>query len=188
MGTTMSMGTYVGSSVLPGPTASPRTLQPQHCATHQTPEYTWAHLIFWRALSPVDVLAFHVSWDNPNGNVTNSDLELADRMIHCNFMADFITFGREPPLPRLTTPQNYVGSGKGLTLPLHHFPIYSDRAPSNSGFTATSLATNFWAVWTMSFTITRIDTETSLTAHSSPTWNQHAPRGWPSDCGTCEAH
>ena len=74
--------------VNPGPTAVPRTLQPQPRAVKPTPDTTGAHPIVWRATLPKDVSTSLVSWKNPDSQVTNSDLELDDIVIHHVCMTD----------------------------------------------------------------------------------------------------
>ena len=47
-----------------------------------------AHPIVWWALFSEDMSVSLVSWSNPTGMVTNSDIELAYRVIHHTYMED----------------------------------------------------------------------------------------------------
>ena len=63
-----------GGSVLPVPTALPRTLQLQTSDVKPTPDYTGVHPIVWREPLPKEVSMSLVSWVKLTGQVTNIDM------------------------------------------------------------------------------------------------------------------
>ena len=75
-------------AVLLGPKEAPLTPQPQPNAEATPPEPTVAHPIIWPAHFTADITAELVSWGNPEGQATNSDLELAGRVLHHACMDD----------------------------------------------------------------------------------------------------
>ena len=75
-------------SVIPVTTSVPQTLQLQTIIVKATPYPTGEHPIVWRDIFPEDMSASLVSWENPTGKVTNSDIELAGRLIFHACMAD----------------------------------------------------------------------------------------------------
>ena len=77
----------MGGEVLLGPNIVPQTLQPQTSTEQPTTDPMRDHPIVWRAPFPEDVSESLVSWENPTGQVTNDDLELAVRVIHHTCMA-----------------------------------------------------------------------------------------------------
>ena len=79
---------YEGA-VLLGPTTVPRTPQRQPSAVDTSPEPAGAHPIVLRAHFHADITAKLVSWGNPEGQVTKSEIELACSMIHHTYMAYF---------------------------------------------------------------------------------------------------
>ena len=68
--------------VILGPMAVPRTPQPQPRATATSPETVGVHPIVRQAHFTTDVTSQLVSWGNLEGQVTNSDLDLAVRVFH----------------------------------------------------------------------------------------------------------
>ena len=58
-------GYMCGGVVLPGPTATPRTLPPQTSAAQPSPNPTGAHPIVWRMPFPKVIVESLVSWTNP---------------------------------------------------------------------------------------------------------------------------
>ena len=75
-------GYMCGWEVLPGTTAVPWTHQPQPSAAATSLVPAGAHIIVWRGHFTTNITAQLVSWSNPEGQVTNSDLELADSVLH----------------------------------------------------------------------------------------------------------
>ena len=71
-----------GGSVLMVSTTVPRKLQPHPRAAKPTPDPARVHRKFLRAPFPEDVSVSLVSWEKTTGHVTNSELEIADRVIH----------------------------------------------------------------------------------------------------------
>ena len=67
-------GRGMGGVLLPGPTAISRSWD-----NH---EPSGSHPVIWRATFPPDITASLVSWENPAGAITNSDLELAASLVH----------------------------------------------------------------------------------------------------------
>ena len=74
--------------VPPGPTAVPRTPQPHTSTEAIPPEPAVAHPIVWKAHFTADITAQLISWGNPEVQVTNSDLDLADSVLHLACMDD----------------------------------------------------------------------------------------------------
>ena len=68
--------------MLPEPTVVPRTPQHQPIAAATSSEPTGSHPIVWQAHFTTYITGQLVSWGNPEGQVTNSDLELAVSVIH----------------------------------------------------------------------------------------------------------
>ena len=81
-------GYICGEEVLPGPMTVPQTHRPQPSAADTSPEPEVAHPIICRAHFPADITAQLVSWDNPEGKLTNSDLDLTGIVLHHACMAD----------------------------------------------------------------------------------------------------
>lgn len=78
-------GHGAGGVVFPGPTAIPRTarvksLRPD--GTLRRHRLAARHPVLWRWPIPGPIQARLVTWKNPSGDVTNSDLELAGGLIH----------------------------------------------------------------------------------------------------------
>ena len=73
--------------MLPGPTATPRTLPPQPSAARPSPNPTGVHPIVWRMAFPKEIVESLVSWTNPQGTVNNSELELAGGVVHSDCVA-----------------------------------------------------------------------------------------------------
>ena len=71
-----------GGSVLPEPTEVPRTTQQHPKSAAISLEPAGVHPIVYQANFPADITAQLVSWGNQEGQVTNSDLELAGRFIY----------------------------------------------------------------------------------------------------------
>jgi hypothetical protein len=67
-------GRGMGGALLPGPTAIPRMWDGEASSG--------SHPVVWRATFPPDITASLVSWANPAGTITNSDLELAGSLAH----------------------------------------------------------------------------------------------------------
>ena len=80
-------GYMCGGVVLPGPTATPRTLPPQRIGARPSPNPTGAHPIVWRMPFLKDIVESLVSWTNPQGTVNNSELELAGGVVHSDCVA-----------------------------------------------------------------------------------------------------
>ena len=75
-------GYMYGGVVLPGPTATPRTLLLQPSDVRPSPKLMGAHPIVWRMPFPKDIVESLVSWTNPQGTVNNFELELAGGVVH----------------------------------------------------------------------------------------------------------
>ena len=75
-------GYICGGAVIPEPTEVPRTTQqhPKDAAISLEP--AGVQPIVCQANFPADITAQLVSWGNQEGQVTNSDLELAGRLIY----------------------------------------------------------------------------------------------------------
>ena len=71
-----------GSVVLLGPMAIPRVLLSQTSTERPYPNPTAAHPVVWRAPFPKDVVESLVSWENPQGTIDNSELELTGGILH----------------------------------------------------------------------------------------------------------
>ena len=101
--------------VLPVPTAAPCTLQPQTCTEKPTPDSTGDHSIVWQALSPKDVSESLVSLENPTCQVTNSDLDLAGRVLHRACMKDYYDVWERTTLSRMDNTASLWLQRKGST-------------------------------------------------------------------------
>ena len=71
-----------GGAVLPGPTTVSRTPQLQPSAATTSPETAYAHPIVRWAHFLADITVQLVSWGKSEVQVTNSELELASRLLH----------------------------------------------------------------------------------------------------------
>ena len=77
-----------GGAVLPEPTEVPRTTQQHPKAAAISLDPAGVQPIVCQANFPADITAQLVSWGNPEGQVTNSDLDLEGSVIHHACMAD----------------------------------------------------------------------------------------------------
>ena len=75
-------GYMYGGVVLPGPTAILRILLHHPSVARPSPNPNGAYPIARRTPFPKDIVDSLVSWTSPHGAVNNSDLELADGIIH----------------------------------------------------------------------------------------------------------
>ena len=73
--------------VLPGLTATSRTLPPQPNAVQPSPDPMGAYPIVWRMPFPKDIVESLDRWTNPQGTVNNSELELAGGVVHSDCVA-----------------------------------------------------------------------------------------------------
>ena len=109
--------------VLPGTTAVPRNPQPQLITAATSPESTLAHPILCWAHFTADITAQLVFWGNPEGQVTNSDLELVVSMIHHACMADCFDIRKWTTLSRTENTEGLwwqrKGSAKSTSPPAH---------------------------------------------------------------------
>jgi len=84
LGSHDASGKGAGGVWLPTAAATPR-LCPLYDATHPVPSPPHAsttHPVVWRARFDPAITANLVSWNNPHGTITNSDLELAGSLLH----------------------------------------------------------------------------------------------------------
>ena len=71
-----------GGVLLPGPIAVPREMQAQPSTARPSPYPAAPHPIVWRAHFPPDMVDDLVSWSNPTGGTTKSDLEMSGSVLH----------------------------------------------------------------------------------------------------------
>ena len=69
----------------------PRTPEPQPRTANTPPEPARAQPILCRVNFPMDITAHLFSWGNPETQVTNSDLDMVNIVLHHTCMADFST-------------------------------------------------------------------------------------------------
>ena len=79
-----SSGHMCEGAVLPGTTTVPRTSQPHPSAAAISPDTMRAHPIVWLVHILTEITYQLIS----RGQVTNSDLELAGRVLHHTYMTD----------------------------------------------------------------------------------------------------
>ena len=143
-----------------GPTWVPRNPQPHPSSAATYPEPAGAHPIVRQANFPADITAGMVSWGNPEGQVTNSNLELAGRVLHRAYMADCFNIHEQKTMACTDNTAGLWWKRKGLEtstspflpahllriqtihqrfhhyVPLHKFVIWVDNRisdrPSNS--------------------------------------------------------
>ena len=75
-------------AVLPGPTAVTWTPQKKPSVAVTSPETAGAQPIVWRKNFTAEIIAQMISWGNLEGQVTNSDLDMAVSVIQHACMAD----------------------------------------------------------------------------------------------------
>ena len=93
-------GYMCGGVVLPGPTTIPRELPPQPSAAQTPPNTKGVHPIVWCMPYPKDIVGCLVSWTNPQGKVTNSELELAGDVVHSDCVAQCFVVKERTTLSR----------------------------------------------------------------------------------------
>jgi hypothetical protein len=71
-----------GGVWFPSPTATPRRARSSGVDLPRDSGSSPLHPIVWRATFAPDIVADMVSWENPSGSITNSDLELAGSLLH----------------------------------------------------------------------------------------------------------
>ena len=83
-------GYMCGWAVLPRPTEVPRTPQQHPIDAATSPDPAGSNSIVWQSYFLTDITSQPVSWDKPEFQVTNSDLELAGIVIRHTYMADCV--------------------------------------------------------------------------------------------------
>ena len=94
-------GYMCGGSVLLGPTAVPWIPQPHPSAATTSLESAGSHPIVRRSYFTAKITARLVFCSNQEGQVTNSELELADRVIQHTFMEDCFDIHDQTTLSRM---------------------------------------------------------------------------------------
>ena len=80
-------GYMCGGVVLPGPTSVPRILPSYPSVAGPSPNPNGDHPIVWRMPFPKYIVDALVSWENPQGTVNNSELELTGGIIYSDCVA-----------------------------------------------------------------------------------------------------
>ena len=75
--------------MIPGPTPIPQILPPQPSAARLYLNPIAAHPIVWQTPFPKYIVDSLISWQNPQGTVNNSGLELAGGIIHSDCVSQY---------------------------------------------------------------------------------------------------
>ena len=188
MDTTPHKGTCVG-----GQSSLFQQWYPSDCrlilvprSLHLTPR--WITLYFDRRRYPMMCHRLFLSWEIPNSQVTNSDLNLVGRIIHHMCMSEWYYVMDRTNLAQRTTRPAGGRRGKGTPCLPHSHPNYSNCRECIRGSTSTHPSTTLWECWTTVSPIYPPTPTTSVMMPSLPTWNLPTCRCCPGGCWPRQAH